>query len=55
MFVPGDRVRLTQAAFSGLEGIFQMLEGESRVVVLIEILSKPVAVQVAPGALRQVV
>ncbi len=40
-------------AFAGLEGIYQMAEGERRVLVLIEILSKPVAVRVAPSALRK--
>jgi transcriptional antiterminator RfaH len=53
LFTPGQRVRLLETPFAGLEGIYQMAEGERRVLVLIEILSKPVAVRVAPSALRK--
>lgn len=49
MFNPGERVRLTEAPFVGIEGIFyQMADGERRVMVLIELLSKQVRVRVAP-------
>jgi transcriptional antiterminator RfaH len=47
-------VRLTEAPFAGIEGIYQMTDGERRVIVLIEILRKPVAVRVAPPSLRKV-
>lgn len=50
---PGERVRLTDAPFAGIEGIYQMADGEHRVIVLIEILSKHVAVRVAPASLRK--
>jgi transcriptional antiterminator RfaH len=53
LFTPGERVRLTQAPFSGIEGIYQMADGAHRVMVLIELLSKPVAVPVAPASLRK--
>jgi transcriptional antiterminator RfaH len=53
LFKQGDRVRLTEAPFAGIEGIYQMADGERRVMVLIEILSKPVAVRVAPASLRK--
>ena len=53
LFKPGERVRLTKEPFAGIEGIYQMADGESRVMVLIEILSKPVAVRVAPASLRK--
>ncbi len=53
LFKPGERVRLTKAPFAGIEGIYQMADGECRVMVLIEILSKPVAVRVAPASLRK--
>jgi transcriptional antiterminator RfaH len=53
LFKPGERVRLTKASFAGIEGIYQMADGERRVMVLIEILSKPVAVRVAPANLRK--
>lgn len=54
LFKPGERVRLTEAPFAGIEGIYQMAEGERRVMVLIEMLSKQVRVQVAPANLRRV-
>ena len=53
LFKPGERVRLTQAPFTGIDGIYQMADGDHRVMVLIEILSKPVAVGVLPASLRK--
>jgi transcriptional antiterminator RfaH len=53
LFKPGERVRLTEAPFAGIEGIYQMADGERRVMVLIELLSKPVAIPVAPASLRK--
>lgn len=54
LFKQGERVRLTEGAFAGIEGIYQMLDGGQRAMVLIELLSKPVAVRVAPVGLRKV-
>ena len=54
IFKPGQRVRLTEAPFAGIEGIYQMADGERRVMVLIELLSKQVRVRVAPANLRKV-
>lgn len=53
LFEPGERVCLTEAPFAGIEGIYQMADGECRAMVLIEILSKQVAVHVAPAGLRK--
>ena len=53
LFKPGERVYLTEAPFSGIEGVFQIADGERRVMVLIEILSRPVAVRAAPASLRK--
>lgn len=53
LFKPGERVRLTQAPFAGIEGIYQMTDGERRAMVLIELLSRQVRVQVAPANLRK--
>lgn len=55
LFEPGERVRITEGAFTGIEGIYQMAEGERRVMVLIELLSKPVTVRVPPTDLRKVI
>jgi hypothetical protein len=38
---------------AGVGGIYHMADGERRVMVLIEILSKPIAVRVAPASLRK--
>lgn len=54
LFKPGERVRLTLVPFAGIEGIYQMADGERRVMVLIELLSKQVQVRVAPANLRKV-
>ena len=53
LFMPGDRVRLTDGAFAGIEGVYQMTDGEQRAVVLIDFLSKPVSLRVAPADLRK--
>jgi transcriptional antiterminator RfaH len=37
---PGDRVTITEGPFAGIEGVFEMADGESRAMVLIELLSK---------------
>ena len=53
LFKPGERVRLTESPFAGIEGIYQMADGERRAMVLIEILSKPVAVPAELASLRK--
>jgi transcriptional antiterminator RfaH len=53
LFTSGERVVLMESPFIGIEGIYQMTDGECRVLVLIEILSKPVAVRLPPGSLRK--
>lgn len=53
-FKQGDPVRLTGAPFAGIEAVYQMADGDRRVVVLLEILSKPVAVRVPVASLRKV-
>ncbi|WP_434782198.1 transcription/translation regulatory transformer protein RfaH [Ferrovum myxofaciens] len=53
LFKPGERVCLTEGAFAGVEGIYQMADGEKRVMVLIELLSTPVTLRVAPNSLRK--
>ena len=41
LFAKGDAVQVTSGPFAGLDAIYQMADGESRALVLIEILSKP--------------
>ncbi len=54
LFKPGEKVRITEGAFAGIEGIYQMAEGERRVMVLIELLSKPTVMRVTPANLRKI-
>ncbi|MEW5942657.1 MAG: transcription/translation regulatory transformer protein RfaH [Pseudomonadota bacterium] len=54
LFTPGERVMLADGAFAGIEAVYQMTDGENRVMVLIELLSKPVRMRVAPASLRKV-
>lgn len=54
LFKYGERVCLTEVPFTGIEGIYQIADGERRAMVLIEILSKQVAVRVSPASLRKV-
>ncbi len=54
LFKPGERVRLTEALFARIEGIYQMADGERHVIVLIELLSKQVRMGIAPANLRKV-
>jgi transcriptional antiterminator RfaH len=54
LFNPGERVLLTEGPFAGIEGIYQMADGDRRVMVLIELMSKPVTVTSVPTSLRKV-
>jgi transcriptional antiterminator RfaH len=54
LFEAGDRVHFADGPFTGIEGIFQIAEGEKRVLVLIEMMSKPLSVGVAPSMLRKI-
>ena len=54
LFESGQRVVVTQGPFSGLEGIYQMPDGESRAIVLLELLSKPCKGAFPVEALRRV-
>jgi len=37
---PGDRLRIEEGPFAGLEGVFQTRRGEDRVVLLLEIMRR---------------
>lgn len=53
LFTRGEHVRLIDGPFVGVEGIYQMADGESRAMVLIELLSKPVPLSVSAAGLRK--
>ena len=52
-FEPGQKVVITQGPFAGLEAIYQMSDGESRVMVLLNILSKTDKMYLTPTGLRK--
>ncbi|MDZ4216337.1 MAG: transcription/translation regulatory transformer protein RfaH [Rhodocyclaceae bacterium] len=54
LFTTGDSVRITEGAFAGLEAIYQANDGEARAMVLLDILSKPVAMTIDAASLRKV-
>jgi transcriptional antiterminator RfaH len=54
LFKSGERVRITAAPFADIEGIYQMTDANQRVMVLIELMSKPVKIMVSPSALKKV-
>lgn len=53
LFTPGEKLHITEGPFQGLEAIYDMPDGESRVMVLIELLSKPVRLAVSPAQLKK--
>jgi transcriptional antiterminator RfaH len=55
LFTTGDQVRLTDGAFVGIEGVFRMADGDRRVMVLIELMGKPVVMKVDAASLQKVV
>jgi transcriptional antiterminator RfaH len=55
LFEVGQKVVITQGAFAGIEGMFQMSDGEQRVMVLIEIMSKQVPLRLAPHEVKSAV
>ena len=52
-FEPGQAVVITQGPFAGLEAVYHMSDGESRVMVLLNILSKNVKLAIAPKSIRK--
>ncbi len=54
LFAHGDSVRITKGAFAGLEAIYQMNDAEGRAMVLLDLLSKPVAMTLDAASLRKV-
>jgi transcriptional antiterminator RfaH len=50
----GDLVRITEGPFAGLEAIFEMDDGESRAMVLIELLSRPTRIKMPISSLARV-
>jgi transcriptional antiterminator RfaH len=52
-FTPGETVQIIDGPFVGLEAIYQMSDGELRVTVLLNIMSKPVKLSLEPTEVRK--
>ncbi len=53
-FEPGEQVVVTDGPFVGVEAIYQMADGEGRVILLLNILSKQVKMTVSPVSVRKI-
>jgi transcriptional antiterminator RfaH len=53
MFHSGDSVIITDGPFAGIEAIYQTADADLRAFILLEILSKPVSMQIDTGRLRK--
>lgn len=54
LFEAGDRLRVHNGPFVGLEAVFEMDDGESRAMVLIELLSKPTRINLPVTSLSKI-
>jgi transcriptional antiterminator RfaH len=50
---PGQRVLINEGPFAGIEAIFEMDDGESRAMVLIDLLSKPTRLKLPIASLSK--
>lgn len=53
LYEPGEKVVITSGPFTGIEGIYQMQDGEARALVLIELLSQPQKLTIALESLKK--
>lgn len=53
IFHSGDSVVIADGPFAGIEAIFQTADADRRAFILLEILSKPVSMQIDAGRLRK--
>jgi transcriptional antiterminator RfaH len=53
MFHSGDSVVIADGPFAGIEAIYQTADAECRAFILLEILSKPVSMNIDAGRLRK--
>jgi transcriptional antiterminator RfaH len=54
IYQKGEHLLITEGPFTGLEAIFEMDDGESRAMVLIELLSKPTRLKLPIVSLSKV-
>ena len=54
LFNPGDRVSIAAGPFAGMEGIYELPDGDVRAMVLIDFMNQPQKLKLAVEALRKV-
>jgi transcriptional antiterminator RfaH len=54
LFTPGENVTVADGPFAGLQAVYQTADAESRSMILLNILSKPVAMRIDTASLRGV-
>jgi len=54
LFSAGDNITVADGPFAGLDAIYQNTDAESRSMILLNILSKPVAMRIDTASLRKV-
>jgi transcriptional antiterminator RfaH len=54
LFTPGEQLVVTKGPFAGIEAVFQMSDGESRMMVLIELMSKSTSLSLTPASVRKI-
>lgn len=53
LFRPGDELGIKSGPFAGLDAVYQMNDGEERVMVLIELMSKQVRLALSPDQVNK--
>jgi transcriptional antiterminator RfaH len=53
LFQPGERLSITQGPFAGVEAIFKETNAERRIMVLIELMSRTVTLELAPNQITR--
>ena len=49
----GEPLRVTDGPFAGLDAVYQMADAQGRVMVLLDMLSRPVRLSIAPASLQR--
>jgi transcriptional antiterminator RfaH len=53
-FAVGQQLQVTEGPFVGIDAVYQMADAQGRVMVLLDILSRPVRLSISPASLQRV-
>lgn len=53
LFTEGERIKITAGAFTGIEGVYLMPDGEGRALVLVELLQKAARLPMSIGQIKK--